>query len=78
MRAIYRNLMNKLGLTVREGHVDMSFVVEKIFEKLLKKARGCLCFFFLTTLKSLPWTGEGRHELKNIVYGVLRKAYRIS
>ena len=59
MRAIYRNLMNKLGLTVREGHVDMSFVVEKIFEKAFEESEGLPVLFLFDNVEEFT-LGQGK------------------
>ncbi|XP_068736783.1 uncharacterized protein [Montipora capricornis] len=59
MRAIYRNLMNKLGLTMREGHVDMSFVVEKTFEKAFEESEGLPVLFLLDNVEQFT-LGKGK------------------
>ncbi|XP_068705853.1 uncharacterized protein [Montipora capricornis] len=61
MRALYRNLMNKLGLTVREGHVALSFVVEKICDKAFEESEGLPVLFLLDNVEQFT-LGKGKED----------------
>ena len=59
MRAIYRNIMNTLKLTVRESCIDMSFVVEKITENVRKISDGQPVLFLLDNVEQFT-AGQGK------------------
>ena len=64
MRALYFNIMNELTLTVRVGYVDMSFVVEKVFEKAFEESEGLPVLFLFDNVEQFT-SGQGK-ESRNL------------
>ena len=64
MRAIYLNMMSSVGLTVRIGFVDQSFVVTKIHEQIQLKSEGQPVLFLLDNVDQFT-AGQGK-EGKNL------------
>ncbi|XP_068705849.1 uncharacterized protein [Montipora capricornis] len=59
LRAMCFNIMNKLGLPVRLGSKDMSFVVEKIFERAFEESEGLPLLFLLDNVEQFT-LGQGK------------------